>query len=54
MDGERRLLKMLNPNKDIDSGFSLKQVEEQVKCNYIRSITLFSSRTIYGLNCSMI
>jgi len=28
--GERRLLKMLNPNKDIDSGSSLAQVEEQV------------------------
>ncbi|ANM57830.1 hypothetical protein AtNW77_Chr1g0011571 [Arabidopsis thaliana] len=28
--GERRLLKMLNPNKDIDSGSSLAQVEEQM------------------------
>uniref|UniRef100_A0A1J3GWF6 Uncharacterized protein n=1 Tax=Noccaea caerulescens TaxID=107243 RepID=A0A1J3GWF6_NOCCA len=30
MDDERRLLKMLKQNKDIDSGFSLKQVEEQM------------------------
>ncbi|VVA90898.1 unnamed protein product [Arabis nemorensis] len=30
MGGERRLLKMLNPNNDTDSGFSLKQVEQQV------------------------
>lgn len=35
MDDERRLLKMLKQNKDIDSGFSLKQVEEQVKCKLI-------------------
>ncbi|CAA7020779.1 unnamed protein product [Microthlaspi erraticum] len=35
MDGERRLLKMMNQNKEIDSGLSLKQVEEQVKCKSI-------------------
>ncbi|KFK43381.1 hypothetical protein AALP_AA1G118700 [Arabis alpina] len=30
MDGERRILKMLNPNNDIDYGISLKQVEQQM------------------------
>lgn len=43
MDDERRLLKMLKQNKDIESGFSLKQVEEQVKCKLIIHIKLTSS-----------
>lgn len=38
MEGERRLLKMLNPNKDTESGLSLAQVEEQVKRNLFKKI----------------
>lgn len=44
MDGERRLLKMMNPNKHSNSGFSLKELDHQVEficllqpfCCYLR------------------
>lgn len=36
MDGERSLLKMLNPSKDDDSyQFSINQIEDQVKCDHL-------------------
>ena len=35
MDGEKSLLKMLNPSKDGDSDFSINQIEDQVKCNHL-------------------